>query len=78
MDDGVAEVLVGLINKGSVWRWKVQSKPVSDVRALFPFGFPKVRLLVGLTGSETTSLHNFHFRNFEHMMEAIAERIMRD
>ena len=49
VDDGVAEVLAVLINTGSVRKCKVPSKPVGDALLLFPFGFPKVPLLVGLT-----------------------------
>ena len=49
VDDGIAEVWVGLINAGCVRKWKVPSKPVGDARVLFPFGFPKVPSLVELT-----------------------------
>ena len=46
---GVAEVLVCLINTGSVWREKVPSKLVGDAHVLFPLDFSKVPSLVGLT-----------------------------
>ena len=45
VDDGVAEVLIGLINTGSVQRWNVPSKPVEMRVYFFHLAFRKFHRL---------------------------------